>query len=65
PLDPPGMDPLPLEHTTPHTPHPMTYWRTLLQNWVLRRFGRYAGPLYLAMILGGSAVFLAGALATR
>ncbi|WP_328790451.1 hypothetical protein [Streptomyces sp. NBC_00273] len=39
--------------------------RSGLQNWVLRRFGRYAGPLYLAMILGGSAMFLAGALATR
>jgi hypothetical protein len=32
---------------------------------VLRRFGRYAGPLYLAMILGGLALVLAGTLATR
>ncbi|MCX4540378.1 hypothetical protein [Streptomyces sp. NBC_01565] len=39
--------------------------RSGLRNWVLRRFGRYAAPLYLAMILGGSAVFLAGAHATR
>lgn len=39
--------------------------RSGLQNWVLRRLGRYAGPLYLAVILSGSAVFLNGALATR
>ncbi|MFF9003422.1 MULTISPECIES: hypothetical protein [Streptomyces] len=36
-----------------------------LGRWVLRHFGRYAGPLYLAMILGGCALVLAGALATR
>ncbi|MFF9589474.1 hypothetical protein ACF1FX_09630 [Streptomyces sp. NPDC014646] len=39
--------------------------RSGLRGWVLRRFGRYAGSLYLAMVLGGSAVFLAGALAAR
>ncbi|MEU2853452.1 hypothetical protein [Streptomyces syringium] len=36
-----------------------------LGRWVLRHLGRYAGPLYLAMILGGCAVVLAGALAIR
>lgn len=30
--------------------------------WVLRHFGRYAGPLYLAAILGGCALVLAVAL---
>ncbi|MFG2678864.1 hypothetical protein [Streptomyces sp. NPDC048392] len=32
---------------------------------VLRHFGRYAGPLYLAMILGGLALVLVGTLAIR
>lgn len=36
-----------------------------LGRWMLRHFGRYAGPLYLAMILGGLALFLAGVLAMR
>ncbi|GAA2728508.1 hypothetical protein GCM10010360_04630 [Streptomyces nogalater] len=36
-----------------------------LGRWVLRHFGWYAGPLYLAMILGGCAVVLAGVLAIR
>ncbi|MFD7115849.1 hypothetical protein [Streptomyces sp. NPDC059922] len=36
-----------------------------LGHWVLRRFGRYAGPLYLAAILGGCALVLAGTLAFR
>ncbi len=34
-------------------------------RWVLRHFGRDAGPLYLATILGGCALVLAGALAIR
>lgn len=33
-------------------------------HWLLRLFGRYAGPLYVAMLLGGMALFLAGVLAT-
>ncbi|MQT05664.1 hypothetical protein FF041_38005 [Streptomyces jumonjinensis] len=36
-----------------------------LGRWVLRRFGRYAGPLYLAMILGGLVLVLAGAFAVQ
>lgn len=36
-----------------------------LGHWVLRRFGRYAGPLYPAAILGGCALVLAGTLAFR
>ncbi|MEU9713263.1 hypothetical protein AB0E21_32375 [Streptomyces sp. NPDC047967] len=36
-----------------------------LGHWVLRRFGRYAGPLYLAMILGSVALFFAGVRAMR
>ncbi|MEU9776626.1 hypothetical protein [Streptomyces sp. NPDC047968] len=39
--------------------------RSGLRSWVLRRFGRYAGPLHMAMILGGLVVILVGALATR
>ncbi len=30
-----------------------------LGRWVLRHFGRYAGPIYLAAILGGCALVLA------
>ncbi len=33
-------------------------------RWVLRHFGRYTGPLFLAMILGGLALFF-GVLAIR
>lgn len=33
-----------------------------LGHWVLRHFGRYAGPLYLAALLGGCALVLAVAL---
>jgi hypothetical protein len=36
-----------------------------LAAWLLRRFGRYAGSLYVAMVLGGTALFLAGMFATR
>lgn len=36
-----------------------------LGRWVLRRFGQHAGPLYLAMILGGLALVLVGTLALR
>jgi hypothetical protein len=36
-----------------------------LGRWVLRHLGPYAGPLYLAMILGGLALFMAGVLAIR
>lgn len=32
---------------------------------VLRHLGPYAGPLYLAMILGGLALFFSGVLAIR
>lgn len=36
-----------------------------LGHWVLRHFGRYAGPLCLAAILGGCALVLAGTLVAR
>lgn len=36
-----------------------------LAKWTLRYVGRYAGALYLAMVLGGSALVLAGAIAVR
>lgn len=36
-----------------------------LGRWVLRHLAPYAGLLYLTMILGGIALFLAGALASR
>lgn len=34
-------------------------------KWTLRHVGRYAGPLYLAMVLGGSALVVAGVIAMR
>ncbi|WP_267131662.1 hypothetical protein [Streptomyces katsurahamanus] len=36
-----------------------------LGRWMLLRFGRYAGPLYLVMILGGLVLVPAGAFAVR
>lgn len=34
-------------------------------RWLLRHIGRYAGPLYLSMIVGSLALVLAGTLAIR
>lgn len=35
-----------------------------LGRWVLRRFGRYAGPLYVALIVGSLGLYAAGIYAT-
>ncbi len=35
-----------------------------LGRWALRRFGRYAGPLYLAMLIGSVCLYVVGIYAT-
>ncbi|GHI90415.1 hypothetical protein Sxan_77790 [Streptomyces xanthophaeus] len=37
---------------------------TGLGRWSLRRFGRYAGPLYAAMVIGSVCLYAAGIYAT-
>ncbi|EDX26976.1 hypothetical protein SSAG_06767 [Streptomyces sp. Mg1] len=33
-------------------------------RWLIRRFGRFAGPLYLAMLFGSPVLYAAGIYAT-
>lgn len=35
-----------------------------LERWLLRRFGRFAGPLYVALIVGSLGLYAAGIYAT-